>query len=447
MRPVFWLLLGSILWSSCAVFQGKNARFTQHLEADIKHSPVFAHSNTGFTLLDPTTGKTLADVRGDHYFTPASNIKILTLATCLDLLGDSVPAMRYFVADTFLVFRGVADPTFLHPYFQDFRRSVDFLTRSKYKLLLRETSLLEPRFGPGWAWDDYTEAYQPEKTIFPIYGNTLKISGIAEGRGFQVQPPFFRTVVEYPSYYYHYDPIKPDIGRREGDNLVGMRRLPKLGEEIVIPFKQPYWQGMLRDTLQVAEIDVARNYFDFSEAWPWKTLYSTPLDTVLRRMMHQSDNFIAEQLLLVCAGERFDQFWQDTLIQWMLENKWADMPQKPRWVDGSGLSRYNLATPQSLAFLLRKMWLDYEDHSRLLKLFPAGGVGGTLQDWYRGPAGKPYVFAKTGGMSGVHCLSGYLVCKSGKVLIFSFMHNNFIGSNRPWKAEMERFLLEIYEQY
>lgn len=447
MKQVLWLLVGSVLWSSCAVFQGKNGRFTRHLEADIARSSVFAQSNTGFTMLDPATGKTLADVRGDHYFTPASNIKIFTLATCLDLLGDSVPALRYFVEDTFLVIRGVADPTFLHPYFQDFRRSVAFLEQSKFQLLLRETTLLEPRFGPGWAWDDYTEAYQPEKTIFPIYGNTLKIKGISTGRGFQVDPPFFRTVVEYPSYYYHYDPIKPEIGRRESDNMVGMRRLPKLGEEIFIPFKQPYFQGMLGDTLHVRDIDLARNHFDFSETWPWKTLYSTPRDTVLRRMMHQSDNFIAEQMLLVCAGARFDQFRQDTLIQWMLENKWADMPQKPRWVDGSGLSRYNLSSPQSLAYLLQKMWQEQPNKPLLLSYFPAGGVGGTLQNSYYGPEGKPYVFAKTGGMSGVHCLSGYLVCKSGKVLIFSFMHNHFIGSNRPWKIEMERFLRKIYERY
>lgn len=177
-----------------------------------------------------------------------------------------------------------------------------------------------------------------------------------------------------------------------------------------------------------------------------KVLYSAPLDTVLRRMMHQSDNFIAEQMLLVCAGQKFDILQQDTIIKWMLDSVLTTLPQRPRWVDGSGLSRYNLISPRDLAQVLLKLWKE-QPRDYLLSLFPAGGVNGTVADFYKGKNGKPYVFAKTGGMSGVHCLSGYVVCKSGKTLIFSFMHNNFVGSNRAWKEEMQRVLEMIWEKY
>ena len=167
---------------------------------------------------------------------------------------------------------------------------------------------------------------------------------------------------------------------------------------------------------------------------------------VLRRMMHQSDNFIAEQMLIVCAGVKFDLLQQDTLIKWMLDSSLSKLPQRPRWVDGSGLSRYNLLTPQSLTQVLQKLWNE-QPHQQLLSIFPAGGISGTLLDWYAGKDGKPYVFAKTGTMSGVHCLSGYILCKSGKTLIFSFMHNNFVGSSRAWKVEMQRLLEQIRDSF
>ncbi|MBK6994404.1 MAG: D-alanyl-D-alanine carboxypeptidase [Lewinellaceae bacterium] len=81
-----------------------------------------------------------------------------------------------------------------------------------------------------------------------------------------------------------------------------------------------------------------------------------PIDTVLRRMMHQSDNFIAEQMLLVCAGMKFDLLKQDTMIKWMLDSSLTNLTQRPKWVDGSGLSRYNLMTPQSIGQVLLKLW-------------------------------------------------------------------------------------------
>lgn len=437
------LLLSLFLaFCACTVFKKTDIRSAQGIQREVENSPVFSKALTGFTLLDPATGKTLADAQGDRYFTPASNTKILTLATCLEVLGDSVPGIKYLQQDSHLIFQGLADPSFLHPKFQYWRGVYNALSDTNTIPLLYRRGLKEPRFGPGWAWDDYSESYQPEKSAFPIYGNTIRILGLKNGQ-FEVQPPLFRSAVDYP-YYDEEFFIAKDIGRREGDNLIGMRRLPLEGEEIVIPFRPPYWEGMLADTIHRRTIE--HGYFEDPSEANWRTLYSTPIDTVLRRMMHQSDNFIAEQMLLVCAGVKFDVLKQDTIIKWMLDSTLSKLPQRPKWVDGSGLSRYNLMSPQSIAQVLLKLWNKYP-HERLLSFFPAGGTQGTIADWYAGKDGKPYVFAKTGGMSGVACLSGYLRCKSGKVLIFSFMHNHYVGSSRAWKAEMQRLLEQMHERF
>jgi D-alanyl-D-alanine carboxypeptidase/D-alanyl-D-alanine-endopeptidase (penicillin-binding protein 4) len=215
------------------------------------------------------------------------------------------------------------------------------------------------------------------------------------------------------------------------------------------PFKYAASVGplLIADTTKAAwNLYDGAQYQGLEKIRRWKTIYSSPIDTVLRRMMYQSDNFIAEQMLLVCAGVKFDTLKQEKIIQWTLDSTFSALPQRPKWVDGSGLSRYNLITPQSLASVLQKLWKS-QPSSRLLSFFPAGGVHGTLAEWYGGKDGKPYVFAKTGSMSGVQCLSGYLVCKSGKLLIFTFMHNNFVGPGKPWKAEMQRILEGIHDRF
>ncbi|GAB4489533.1 MAG: hypothetical protein OHK0019_07220 [Saprospiraceae bacterium] len=433
---------GALLLASCAISRHAERRFPKKIQKEVEKSPVFNRAFSGFTLLDPATGKTLANVNGDKYFTPASNTKILTLATCLEVLEDSVPGMQVIKAEEKLIFRGTADPTFLHPFFQNWQACRDTLIAHPFdSLRYLPRRFHEGRFGPGWAWDDYNEEYQPERSEMPIYGNCLKIT--TNGRdSLKVEPDFFKKY-----FFLRMAGMQPGVVRAESQNLWRFDGFKK-GDDQFLPFRTSFlvFDSLLSDTLHRNVKDISDTEHLYHQLYPTKIIYSTPLDTVLRRMMHQSDNFIAEQMLLVCAGQKFDILRQDTVIKWMLDSVLTSLPQHPRWVDGSGLSRYNLISPRDLAQVLLKLWRE-QPRDYLLSLFPAGGVNGTVADYYKGKNGKPYVFAKTGGMSGVHCLSGYVVCKSGKTLIFSFMHNNFVGSNRAWKEEMQRVLEMIWEKY
>lgn len=418
--------------------------FTRHIDRTVRTSPVFSRAFTGFTLLDPATGRTLCDWNGDHCFTPASNMKVFTLYACLKVLGDSVPGFRYNDDASLNIF-GTGDPTFLHPKFQYWQRGFSFLknhpTPEIYWTPNRDGW---QRFGPGWAWDDVDEDYSPEMSDWPLYANVRRIFAPTEGV-LSIEPSFFRREDFFADSLS--TPLN-QIGIERYSNAI--RYNPKNAWEknfeqwVPIRSVTAETRAMLADTLkknviQLVETSTAQGW---SKSVARKIFYSTPLDTVLRRMMYQSDNFIADQMLLVCADKKFDLMRPDTLIRWMLKDPLYDLPQRPRWVDGSGLSRYNLASPRDLSVILLHLWRE-QPRERLFSLFPAGGVSGTLSDWYGNEDGKPYVFAKTGSMSGVHCLSGYVVCKSGKTLIFSFMHNNFVGSNKAWKVEMQRILKEI----
>ena len=159
-----------------------------------------------------------------------------------------------------------------------------------------------------------------------------------------------------------------------------------------------------------------------------------------------SDNFLAEQILYLCAAEKGDTLNSSRIRNYMIANHLDDLPSQPVWKDGSGLSRYNLFTPRSMVALLEKIKQELPE-STLLALLPAGGIDGTLKDWYNSETGEPYVFAKTGTFSNNHALSGFIRTKTGKLLTFSFMHNNYNASSTPVKLEMEKTLRLIRDRY
>jgi D-alanyl-D-alanine carboxypeptidase/D-alanyl-D-alanine-endopeptidase (penicillin-binding protein 4) len=174
------------------------------------------------------------------------------------------------------------------------------------------------------------------------------------------------------------------------------------------------------------------------------TLKSIPADSLYKVMMQDSDNFIAEQLLLQCAAIVSDTLKPEIAIRYSKKNLLADLPDSLQWVDGSGLSRYNLFTPRSIVELWKKIY-RIVPQERLFKLLPAGGQSGTLKKWLK--ADEPYVFGKTGSLSNVRSLSGFLITKKSKVLIFCMMNNNFTVPGNEVRAQVEKILRQVHDKF
>jgi len=175
----------------------------------------------------------------------------------------------------------------------------------------------------------------------------------------------------------------------------------------------------------------------------FRKIYSQPSDSLFKPMMHNSDNFFAEQTLLMASNELLGYMSDEKIIDTILKSSLKDLPQKPRWVDGSGLSRYNLFTPQSFVYLLNKM-KDEFGLDRMKVILATGGEG-TLSSYYKKDAG--FIYAKTGTLSNNCALSGYLITSRGKLLIFSILANNYITGATPVRRAVERFLQQIREKY
>ncbi len=401
-------------------------RNLQRSTKTILESPFYDNQFTGFLILDAESNDTLYHLNSTKYFTPASNTKIFTLFTALQFLPDKIPALKYLIKNDTLYIEGTGDPSFLHPYFKD-STALNFL-RGYKNIALYLNNFEEDKFGPGWSWGDYEYYYQPERSPFPLYGNVVTLHNTDV---LNASPSYFLDKVV---------PINYRLQRELEKNVFYFGKSRKDTVEIPYRTDSTLTRMLLQDVLG-KKIRIA-HHMPLGDK---RVLYSLPSDSLYRRMMHVSDNMVAEQLLLLASSTLSDTLNGGKVRDSVLNNQLSDLKQTPRWVDGSGLSRYNQFTPESIVHVLHKMYREIPKE-RLFDLFPTGGVSGTLERWYPGDP-EPYLHAKTGSLGNVHCVSGYLVTKSGKTLIFSFMNNHFRHPSSEVKKRMQGIFEEIRDTY
>ncbi len=418
----------------------KTAASYKSLKTLVEESPVFSKSFTGFVLFDPETQRMVYDKNGDIYFTPASNTKIFTLYTAWKLMADTIPAFYYVEKGDSLILWGSGNPLFLNPDFFPDTTAFSFLKNHQGPVFFSPTNYKDTRFGTGWAWDDYNDDYQAEKSPFPIYGNLTSVR--KNSGGFEVQPKFFSPRLVLNKALSNDRAI---VRREEQYDLIEYNeaagRASRLERRIPYRCTPQMIASLLSDTLG-KEVGLLET---FPLPAQFQTLRLVASPALYRRMMQESDNFLAEQLLLMSSGKVFGVLNTGKMLEYARKRFFNNLPKELIWMDGSGLSRYNMATPGSVVQALYQLYRDVPA-DRLFAMMPAGGVSGTIKTWYAGKD-EPYVFAKTGTLRHVHCLSGYLCAKSGKTLIFSFMHNNLSVPADDVRKEMEKVLEWIYGNY
>ena len=160
-------------------------------------------------------------------------------------------------------------------------------------------------------------------------------------------------------------------------------------------------------------------------------------------MLQTSDNFLAEQIIIMASNQLFDTLNTERTINYVQDSLLNFITNKPRWVDGSGLSRYNLFTPRSYVELLNYFHGNIKQE-RLFKMLATGGKYGTMHKRFT-EFEKPIFYGKTGTLSNNHNLSGYLITKSGKTLIFSFMMNHYRHTTKEMQKEMDKIIVDLYK--
>ena len=361
----------------------------EKLHADIDtvlQETLFTTANIGIKVVAVETGEVIYERNPLKLHHPASTTKLFTAATALAKLGSDYQfettlyvdgdADTQVIGDLYL--KGRADPV-LQP--QDIVKLVDTLLETGVEtiqgdIVVDTTYLDTVREGPGWMWDD----------------RQLRISALSIRQ------------------------IEPEPGTRSRALACGYllkNELMEKGIEVigdVVPGTVPL------DARAVAEH------------------LSPPLADIIKLMNKPSDNWIAELLFKTIGAEVIGEpgTWQkgtDAITEFLAEI--IGEPPAHRFVDGSGLSRYNLLNAELLTQLLVYMYQNFELMPEYLASLPIAGVDGTLSNRMQGVYAEKVLRAKTGTLSGVSALAGYTVTADDKVFAFGILISHYVGSATP----------------
>jgi len=417
----------------------------------------------GVYVYDDSSKKVIADYQSEKYFVPASNTKLFSLYAGMKYLHDSIMGITYFDDDTALLIGATGDPTFLHPDYQS-QPVMDFLKARNKKIYLtgNYNQWQETPWGAGWAWDDFNDDYAVERSQFPIYGNFIRWN--QQKSPFRSNAAFEETASVFSSPEISWKvrfstdslPKEFQVKRLMDSNVFVIRQGNEMNAVQDVPFITNGMNSaaqLLQDTLGkfvgVLERQKPAGPGGWSAYPPnyntqkFGTIYSRPVDSVFIPMMYRSDNFFAEQVLLMVGRQWIGIMKDEAIIDTILNDALSDLPQKPNWVDGSGLRHYNLFTPQDFVTLLIKFKNEF-GMDRMKRVLPTGGKG-TLKNYYRADSG--YVFAKTGSLTGVLCLSGYIYTDKKRLLEFSILVNNHTGSASAIRRDVEKYVEYLRRSY
>ena len=427
------------------------------LFADTLFPPAFA----GIKVVHLPTGKVLYSLNPDHLFNPASNEKLFTAAAALRTIGPGTLLSTVVTADSAtrtIGLKGMGDPLLSTAEMDSLAALTAAALPGGGSWMLRgDASYFDDEYwGEGWTWDGEPDSYAMFVTSLMLNSNAIEVkvragSGPGQPAEVTLDPPSSLLQVENSAV----SVVVPDSVRtrlevsrrwRERSNTITVAGEVPVGRTRTVSlslwqpdlFATRLFAEMLRsrgvkvdtasvDTVSVPGIEVAR--------------FSHTLDSAVTYMNKVSDNLSAEALMKGSAairwGERGSTSRGIDILKEILTQAGVDT-NSMRSVDGSGLSRYDLTCATALTGLLVAMYNDSVRFPVFYASLPIAGVDGTIDRRMRGSPAQGNLRAKTGTLSGVTALSGYVRTADGEMLAFSMLMQNFLSGSTPYRNVQDR---------
>jgi D-alanyl-D-alanine carboxypeptidase/D-alanyl-D-alanine-endopeptidase (penicillin-binding protein 4) len=412
---------------------------------------------------------------GDRAFVPASNVKLFTTAAALLELGIEwrTETQVYWNRDR-LILKGRGDPTLTRADLDDL--AIQTLHNLSEDIKINHLVLDDGYFegdliDPHWEWEDTQAGYGAPVNATIVDRNAIPLTLIPQRMGESLKVVFERPgeaehwIVENRSRSVSDTETEwLDVGRDWRNNTITVRGQLISGappEPIAVSIPDPagyalseFHQALSDRGLNIPETMI--NHAAFGIGTVVASHSSPPLSELVTITNQSSDNLFAETLLRQLgarsADTRGDTTTRDRGLQQVseiLQRELGLAPETYAMRDGSGLSRQNSIAPATFASLLQRMANSTVAVSFISSL-PVLGESGTLASWSPLASGA-IVKAKTGSMTGIYALSGYLVSagqatQSPDTVAFSIIINHSDASYSDTQAAVAR-LLEPLDQF
>ncbi len=434
--------------------------------------PEFRSTHWGVLIVDPGRGETLYSRNADKLFMPASNMKLLTGAAAVALLGPDYRwtttvlargAVRAGVLEGDLVVRGNGDPSVsAHMQKGDalapLRALADSLrahgvTRVRGRVVAGASPFTDAPLGFGWSWDDLDEPYSAG--VDALYFNEGFTEVVVRGgaRAGDLVRASTRPASSFPALIVRAQTVAPlragasaadsaglatGITVRQDSSRAGVLVAGSIAAgdsaivEITFRDQPAAYVLALREALAARGITVDGAATDTSAALtPVVSMRSPTLRDVMPFFEKPSQNQIGELLLKTLALQKTGVGRADSGAKVVSRQliAWGAHADGFAVRDGSGLSRHDYVSPRTVVTVVDAM-RTHPDFRVFYDALPVAGVDGTIRNRMKGTPAQGNLRAKTGTLDKARSLSGYVTTADGRMLLFSALCNNYVVPTR-----------------
>ncbi|MDY0082828.1 MAG: D-alanyl-D-alanine carboxypeptidase/D-alanyl-D-alanine-endopeptidase [Ignavibacteriaceae bacterium] len=411
---------------------------------------------------DLTTNKTLYTKNEKYLLRPASNMKVLTSAAGLlylepdyefktDLYYDGIISNDTLYGNIYVV--GGCDPDFSTNDLYTFVDAIKSLNISVIAGdIIGDVSFKDSLYwGSGWMWDDDPSSDAPYLNALNINDNCVTVNYFGKNDSVEINPK-----TNYAGVIRLNTDDKLTIDRnwleRKNDIVIkGFDNKNNYSEMVNVLNPDLYFLKVFSEVLDSNQIKVSGNFKidTVNDNQIFLTSFTRKYSDVIGNLNKESDNLSAEMTLSALAEKYFGKPANAKngikIITQMIEEIGLK-PDDYRLADGSGVSHYNVVTTELLVKLLKYFYSEKPElYNLLYDSFPIGGVDGTLEKRMLNTSLKNNVHAKTGTLTGVSSLSGYLTSKNKHLIAFSIIQQSYLGSSSTAKKFEDDICKIIYE--
>ncbi len=464
----FWFLIFILINLACAPsrfgikhsFSKKAvAELTQQIESVLGDSALY-QSRTGIKVVSLQTGQVLYARNSQLLFHPASNMKLLTTATALRKLRPNFRFKTTFFADTSAVtdntisgnlyIKGFGNPSLTTKDLWGIVQKIKELGIQQITgdLICDETYLDDYYRGAGWMWDDASSRYFPPIGALTVNRNcvTVKVKPGAEvGDTLAVilEPPTSYVTIENFGVTADFSDssllkaFKIERKWRESQNTITIKgglkiQSPQKVRVIEIVAPALYFGTLFSELLADEKIVLNGNIIQGTSPDTNLVLVehlSEPLSSLITKNNKESDNLYAELILKTLGAEEKGKPGTAekgiSVIKQFFNEMGVDTTAFGL-ADGSGVSRYNVISPDQIIELLKAMYKDFGLRAEFVASLAIAGVDGTLRNRMKNTSAQGKLRAKTGTIRGTSALSGYTTTADGEPVAFSIIMEHFV---------------------
>jgi serine-type D-Ala-D-Ala carboxypeptidase/endopeptidase (penicillin-binding protein 4) len=443
-----------------------------------------SHAQWGVDIRSLKTGESLYQLNAGKLMMPASNVKVVTLAGTAHVIGwdwrftttlETFGRLDGTTLHGDLIVRGGGDPTINTRNGRAAAVFAEWIAALKAggiqtvdgRIIGDDQLFDDEGLGAGWAWDDLQYAYAAPVGALQYNEGAAELTVLP---GPKVGDP---AVISLPVGTGLTLVNRATTGPFESPESIDLRRHPDrpvLEVTGVLPLQPPaaatpartvvrqvavvnptlFFVESLKSALLAAGIHVTGAAVDLDDVVPDQSAVtehrilarseSAPMREVAAVLMKDSQNLYAETFLksvgVASSGSGTTRAGREGMLA-ALGDLGIDHPALVM-ADGSGLSRYNYATAELLANILQRMYSDPRHREPFLAAMPIAGRDGTVAKRLLRTRAEGNAAAKTGSISNVRALSGYVRSRDGEPLVFSILANDFIipASTVNWIVDL-----------